>query len=43
MSDGMLPGFEGSPLRQRGGEDLRRKVSDSGRSRGRRDSFSSER
>jgi len=43
MSDGMLPKFEGSPLRQRGGDDLRRKVSDSGRSKGRRESFSSER
>jgi hypothetical protein len=44
MSDGMLPGYEGSPLRQRGGEgDLRRKISDSSKSRGRRDSFSSER
>jgi hypothetical protein len=43
MSEGMLPGYEGSPLRRGGEGDLRRKVSDSGRSRGRRDSFSSER
>ena len=43
MSDGMLPGYEGSPLRQNGAGDLRRKVSDSNRSRGRRDSISSER
>lgn len=45
MSEGMLPGYEGSPLRQHGGEgDLRRKVSDSSRSRrSRRESFSSER
>jgi hypothetical protein len=45
MSDGMLPGYEGSPLRQMGGEgDLRRKVSDSSKSRrSRRESLSSER